>query len=45
MKIAITGAQSTGKTTLLNALRSEFIDGRDTVFLDEVTNDLVKFKN
>lgn len=36
MKIGITGAQSVGKTTLLNALRSEKIF-RDYVICDEVT--------
>ena len=38
MKIAITGAQSTGKTTLLNALKEYIID--DPIFLDEVTSNL-----
>ena len=42
MKIAITGAQGTGKTTLLNALKREFIDGRDAVFLGEITRKLLK---
>jgi nicotinamide riboside kinase len=37
MKIAITGAQSTGKTTLLNALKSEFSNTHLPIFLDEVT--------
>ena len=36
MKIGITGAQSVGKTTLLNALRSEKIF-KDYVICDEVT--------
>ena len=41
MKIAITGAQSTGKTTLLNALK-EYVSSYDDIlydpiFLDEVT--------
>ena len=37
MKVAITGAQSTGKTTLLNALKSEFSNTHLPIFLDEVT--------
>ena len=36
MKIGITGAQSVGKTTLLNALRSEKLF-KDYVICDEVT--------
>jgi len=39
MKIGITGAQSVGKTTLLNALRSEKLF-RDYAICDEVTREI-----
>lgn len=37
MKIAITGAQSTGKSTLLNALKTEYPNIK---FVEEITRDL-----
>ncbi len=39
MKIAITGAQSTGKTTVLNALKNwyMFVDSDPITFVDEIT--------
>ena len=37
MKIAITGAQSTGKSTLLDALKKEY---KDVQFIEEITRDL-----
>ena len=41
MKIGITGAQSVGKTTLLNALRSEK-KFKTYAICDEVTRELIK---
>ena len=41
MKISFTGAQSTGKTTLLNAMKSMSIF-RDFVFRDEITRSIQK---
>ena len=43
MKIAITGAQSTGKTTLLNELKSEFSNTHLPIFLDEVTRKVKEY--
>ena len=37
MKIAITGAQSTGKSTLLDGLKKEY---KDVQFIEEITRDL-----
>lgn len=37
LKIAITGAQSTGKSTLLDALKKEY---KDVQFIEEITRDL-----
>ena len=42
MKIGITGAQSVGKTTLLNALRSEKLF-KDYVICDEVTRRVMSY--
>jgi len=42
MKIAFTGAQSTGKTTLLNKLRNVLPYSQKFTFIDEITRSMVK---
>ncbi len=42
MKIAFTGAQSTGKTTLLEALKANQSYKYDYEFVDEITRRMVK---
>ena len=42
MKIAFTGAHSTGKTTLLNYLKKDPELATDFEFVDEITRRMVK---